>query len=203
MPAVCALVLAAGEGRRFAPSGGAWKLAAPLPDGRPVLRAACEALAGAADEIVVVCGARLDAAADILAGLPVRLVACPDAQLGMGASLRFGVRETRPQTGWLVALGDMPFVSPATHAAVRARLETGAAIARPVFRGRPGHPVGFSAQQRSRLLAIADEGGAAGLLRDSPGLVASVACDDPGCVADVDRPGDLAATMPAAARDAR
>jgi len=191
MTQVCALVLAAGEGRRFDPSGGVWKLAAPLPDGRPVLRAACEALAGAADEIVVVCGARHDAVADILAGLPVRLLACPDARLGMGASLRCGVSETRPSKGWLVALGDMPFVSPTTHAAVRAQLDAGAEIARPVFRGRPGHPVGFSVRQRSRLLAIADEGGAAGLLRESPGLLVAVACADPGCVADVDLPGDL------------
>jgi molybdenum cofactor cytidylyltransferase len=198
MSDVCALVLAAGEGRRFDPTGDAWKLAAPLPDGRPVLRAACEALVGVVDEIVVVCGTRCDLAAAILEGLPVRLLACPDARRGMGASLRRGVSETGPALGWLVALGDMPFVSPATHAAVRDRLQAGAAIARPVFEGRPGHPVAFSAGQRSALLAIGDEAGAARLLRDRADLVETVACDDPGCVADVDRPSDIPAATPAA-----
>lgn len=196
MPDVCALVLAAGEGRRFDPTGDAWKLAAPLPDGRPVLRAACEALVGVVDEIVVVCGSRCELAEAILAGLPVRLVACPDAGLGMGASLRHGVSETRPRLGWLVALGDMPFVSPGTHAAVRARLLAGAAIARPVFEGRPGHPVAFSADQRPALLAIGDESGAARLLRDRADQVETVPCEDPGCVADVDRPSDIPTALP-------
>lgn len=196
MTDVCALVLAAGEGRRFDPTGAAWKLAAPLPDGRPVLRAACEALVGVVDEIVVVCASRCELAAGLLEGLPVRLLACPDARLGMGASLRHGVSETRPVLGWLVALGDMPFVSPGTHAAVRARLQAGAAIARPVFEGRPGHPVAFSARQRSALLAIGDEAGAARLLRDRADLVETVPCDDPGCVADVDRPSDIPADIP-------
>lgn len=200
MSEVCALVLAAGEGRRFDPDGRAWKLAAPLPDGRPVLRAACEALVGLADEIVVVCGARQPEAERLLAGLAVRLLRCPEAALGMGATLKCGVRETRPSLGWLVALGDMPFVSRATHAAVRARLEAGAAIARPFVEGPPGHPlagraghpVGFAASLRPRLLAIGDEAGAAALLRESPDALARVRCDDPGCVSDVDVPADLA-----------
>ncbi|HRO61452.1 MAG TPA: hypothetical protein PK177_20220 [Burkholderiaceae bacterium] len=35
-PALTALVLAAGEGRRFDPSGRRWKLAEALPDGRAI-----------------------------------------------------------------------------------------------------------------------------------------------------------------------
>lgn len=196
---ICALVLAAGRGQRFDPSGRSWKLAARLPDRRPVLRAACEAIVGVADEVVVVCGDRHDEAARLLEGLALRLLRCPDADLGMGASLRFGIEATRPSAGWLVALGDMPFVAPATHAAIRDRLLAGATIARPVFEGpsghplagRAGHPVGFAACMRRRLLAIGDQAGAASLLRESPEAVECVPCRDPGCVADIDLPADL------------
>lgn len=196
---ICALVLAAGRGQRFDPSGRSWKLAARLPDGRPVLRAACEAVVGVADEVAVVCGERHDEVARLLEGLPLRLLRCPDSGLGMGASLRFGIGVTRPAVGWLIALGDMPFVAPATHAAIRERLLAGALIARPVFEGpsghplagRAGHPVGFAACLRARLLGIGDRTGAASLLRELPEAVQSVPCRDPGCVADVDVPADL------------
>ena len=191
-PALTALVLAAGEGRRFDPTGRRWKLAETLPDGRAIVRASCEALVGQVDEIVVVCGAHEADLARLLAGMPLRLVPCPDAAVGMGASLKCGLRASTPSVGWLLALADMPFVAPATLRAVGERLRQGADIVRPVFEGRPGHPVGFALRLREPLMAIGDEAGASGLLRRLADRVVAMPVEDAGCVRDIDRPGDLA-----------
>ena len=51
-PALTALVLAAGAGQRFDPSGRRWKLVEPLPDGRTVVRASCENLLGHVDDVI-------------------------------------------------------------------------------------------------------------------------------------------------------
>ena len=69
-----------------------------------------------------------------------------DTARGLGASLAAGVRHSRDADGWIVALGDMPFIAPATFAAVAKVLREGALIAAPVHRASNarGHPVGFS-----------------------------------------------------------
>ncbi|MFP5405389.1 MAG: NTP transferase domain-containing protein, partial [Gammaproteobacteria bacterium] len=154
VPDISALVLAGGAGRRFDPSGRRWKLTQALPDGRAVLRASCEALIGQVCEVVVVHQAREAEVRRALDGLPVGRVRCAQAAAGMGATLKCGVFSTRPSTGWLIALGDMPFVAPSTVAAVCEAMRRGALVVRPVFDGRPGHPVGFRTTLREELLAI-------------------------------------------------
>jgi molybdenum cofactor cytidylyltransferase len=190
-PALCALVLAAGEGRRFDPTGRTWKLVEPLADSRPVIRAVCENLTAFVDELVVVCGEHEAEAVDALAGLPVRSVRCAEAAAGMGATIKCGIRATDPSIGWLVALADMPFVSSRTLAALCEALRSGAPIVRPMFGGRPGHPVGFAASLRGELLGIDDRGGASALVRRRAAHVVQLATDDPGCVHDIDLPADL------------
>lgn len=185
------MVLAAGEGSRFDPSGVRYKLAQQFDAGRSIVRAACEHLFMASDEVLVVDGhraAELDAS---LAGLPVRRAVCRDAHLGMGASIRCGVHSSEPSVGWLIALGDMPCVMPSTIKEIAAALREGAAIARPYFDGRPGHPVGFSSRLREGLLRLDPENGAAPLIAKYSAQVRRLQVEDPGCIADVDRPGDL------------
>jgi molybdenum cofactor cytidylyltransferase len=188
---ICALLLAGGAGRRFDPSGRRWKLGEALADGRTVLRASCDAVLGHVDEIAVVYGAHEAEVARALDGLAVRRVPCAQTAAGMGASLKCGVLATTPSTGWLVVLGDMPFIAPSTLSSVCAALRRGARIARPVFAGRPGHPVGFHAMMREGLLSIDDAEGAAGLLQQHRHQVVRLILDDPGCVRDIDTPQDL------------
>jgi molybdenum cofactor cytidylyltransferase len=190
-PRLTALVLAAGEGKRFDPSGRRWKLVEALPDGRPIVRGSCENLLGQVDEIVVVSGERESELAYALAGLPLRFAHCTSAAAGMGASLKCGLRATAPSVGWLLALADMPFVATATLASLASRLQEGATIVRPAFAGQPGHPVGFAAALRERLLAIDDSAGAAALVRSLADQVLVLPVDDPGCVRDIDRPADI------------
>jgi len=191
--AVAGIVLAAGAGSRFDPEGRRYKLTQPLPDGRTVLAAACAALLPHVDALDVVCAPERQAEiARALAGLAVRILPCDGAARGMGASLKHGVAASRPQAGWLVALGDMPFIEGEAIAAVAARIRAGAAIARARWQGQPGHPVGFSLACREDLLALDDAQGAAGLLRRRMADVSWVDAGHPGVLRDVDVPADLA-----------
>lgn len=116
-----------------------------------------------------------------------------DTARGMGASLAAGVAHAANAQGWIVALGDMPFIAPATFAAVSAELRAGALIAVPVApSGARGHPVGFSRALRAELLALDGDEGARSLLRRHAAEVATVRVDDAGIVVDIDRPQDLA-----------
>ncbi|WP_295879171.1 nucleotidyltransferase family protein [uncultured Thiohalocapsa sp.] len=184
---LCALLLAAGAGRRF----GADKLSAPLADGTPVAVAAARSLLAAGCETLAVVRCAQTGIGPELARLGVRLAACTDVRLGMGHSLACGVRASADATGWLVALADMPYVQPASIAAVAAALAAGAPIAAPRCAGRRGHPVGFAAGFRAQLLALRGDQGARGLLRTHADRIVSVNLDDPGILQDVDVPGDL------------
>jgi molybdenum cofactor cytidylyltransferase len=110
---------------------------------------------------------------------------------GMGASLAAGVESAASASGWIVALGDMPRVNPATIAAVRQSLEAGALIAAPFMDGRRGHPVGFSAPLRDELLALDGDIGARSILERHAHDIVQVEVRDPGIFFDVDTPEDL------------
>jgi len=104
----------------------------------------------------------------------------------MGHSLACGVRARSSAAGWVIALADMPAVSPATIVAVRDALARGYPSAAPVHRGQRGHPVGFGRACRTELLALTGDAGARGVLAAHPPLLIEV--DDPGCLLDIDAP---------------
>jgi molybdenum cofactor cytidylyltransferase len=111
----------------------------------------------------------------------------------MAASLTHAIRHSLASTpvpqAWLVALGDMPFVAPATLRALADALAAGAGIAAPVMDGRRGNPVGFGAVHLDALLALRGDEGARRLLKTCP--VTEVPVDDPGIFRDIDLPADL------------
>lgn len=112
---------------------------------------------------------------------------------GMGASLAAGVGASRSAGGWLVALGDMPGIAPATYAAVKRALQDGAVVAAAVdtVSGRRGHPVAFGGSLGDELARLdGDEGARAIVARHADELVA-VPVGDPGIHFDVDTPADL------------
>jgi molybdenum cofactor cytidylyltransferase len=183
----CALLLAAGAARRF----GADKLSVRLLDGTPVGVAAARSLLAAGCETLAVVRDAQTGITPELARLGVRLALCPEAHLGMGHSLACGVQASADADGWLVALADMPWVQPASIAAVAAALAAGAHIAAPQYAGRRGHPVGFAAGFRAQLLALGGDQGARGLLRAHADRIVTIDVDDPGVLRDVDLPADL------------
>jgi molybdenum cofactor cytidylyltransferase len=68
-------------------------------------------------------------------------------------------------------------------------------VAYPHYRGRRGHPVGFSAELYSELVALQGDEGARRLIARYPGCAENV--DDPGVLADVDTQADLEAVRAA------
>jgi len=192
------ILLAAGRGRRFDPIGARNKLLQPVPAlGEPVVAASARKLLDVFGRVVAVVAPDDGGVGALLAGLGCEVTVCLDADSGMAASLVHALRVSlrdpdREPDAWLVALGDMPFVAPATLQALRAALVQGADIAVPVLDapgGRRGNPVGFGRAHLPALLALRGDEGARGLLRACP--VTEVPVSDPGILHDVDVPGDL------------
>lgn len=182
------ILLAAGKGARFAPDGGQNKLLQPLPDGDVVVVAAAKHLLAVLPQVTAVVRPGADSVAQVLAELGCEVTICPSAELGMGESLVHAISGKADAAGWLVALGDMPFVQPSTMQALIAALNHGG-IAAPSHHGRRGNPVAFSRRHLPELLQLGGDQGARTLLQSLP--VIDVPVDDAGIVQDIDIPSDL------------
>ncbi len=184
---VVGLLLAAGRSTRF----GSNKLCHLLPDGSPVgVRSALNLRAGAGAVLAVV---RPDdhALQAALAAAGIDWLPCADAGAGMAASIACGVGATAGARGWLIALADMPYVRPATIAAVAQAIVAGAPLAAPFHAGRRGHPVGFGAAFGAQLCALRGDEGARQLIQRHAAALRRIDGDDAGVLADIDVPADV------------
>ncbi|HEX8606353.1 MAG TPA: nucleotidyltransferase family protein [Pseudoduganella sp.] len=217
MSGIVGILLAAGRGRRFDPLGQRNKLLERI-DGEPVVVHSARNMLAALPRVVAVVRVGEDAVAAQLAALGCEVTVCADADTGMAASLVHGLRYASdpandpandPAQGWVVALGDMPRVRPATIAALARAVEEGADIAVPVLGTggstdhdkegdresgkeggkKRGNPVAFGRRHLPQLLALTGDRGARGIVRDN--IVNEVAVDDPGILLDIDTPPDL------------
>jgi molybdenum cofactor cytidylyltransferase len=184
---IVGVLLAAGTGTRF----GGRKLLHPLPDGIPVGLAALRNLRAALRQAVVVVRPGDDELREMLAQEGVPIVECAKAGLGMGHSLASGIAEVSDADGWVIALGDMPRIRPATILGVAQALEQGESIVVPMFTGVRGHPVGISRRFRDELLGLTGDSGARGILKANTSLVRELEVDDPAILLDVDSRTDL------------
>lgn len=186
------LILAAGRGIRYDPSGTRHKLLEPLPNGRSVIETSCEAALEAGYEVLVLCGAHRAGIDAALQGMDVRIETCGRADAGMAATLKHGLMLTRPATGWIVLLGDMPGVQLSAIQSVAEGLAEGAALARPYVAGRPGHPVGISRRMEDAFLALPDTDSGGRVFRAHADETLRIHSNDYGCVNDIDYPEDMA-----------
>lgn len=181
-----AVVLAAGSSSRL---GRPKQLL--VHEGRTLVRRAAEAaVAAGCEPVVVVLGAHGEAVAAELTGLPVRTVDNPEWLLGMGRSLRVGVRALPEVEAVLVLLCDQLRVD-AAH--LRALVDTFARTRSPVvassYEGAQGVPALFSRALLPELEALeADQGARKVIVRD-PSRVVEVPL--PGGGEDVDTAADL------------
>lgn len=182
------ILLAAGRGRRFDASGARNKLLQTL-DGAAVVSRAAASLRAVLPSVVAVVLRDDHACAEILAAAGCRIAHVDDQGEGMSASLRRGLAASPDASGWLFALGDMPFVAPSTILALRRALDEGASIAAPVFAGQRGHPVAFSRVHLAALQQLRGDQGARSLLDRH--TVTLVDVDDPGILRDIDAETDL------------
>lgn len=207
------ILLAAGRGRRFDPSGAHNKLLQQLPAagistdpvksdevGELVVVASARTLLAVLPKVIAVVAPGDGGVGDALRALGCDVTVCATADSGMAASLVHAIAHSLPAaSAWLVALGDMPFVQPSTVQALCDALAGGAAIAAPVLGGRRGNPVAFGGRHLPELLALEGDQGARALLRAHP--VAEVEVNDPGIFRDIDTGADLQGAHAAAESD--
>lgn len=189
---VAAIVLAAGQGSRFRAEAGA---------DQDKLLAECVGHDGVARPVIE----------QVLRNLPERvqrrwLVTSPErtevirlaqaygcevvmlCSAGMGDSIAAAVAATGPADGWLVVLGDMPFIRSSSIERVIEGLEEGG-ISVPVQEGQYGHPVAFAQAFGAGLMALTGDRGARPLFDQA--VVREVVVDDPGVLWDIDLPHSL------------
>jgi molybdenum cofactor cytidylyltransferase len=183
------ILLAAGLGTRFDPSGLHNKLLAPLPDGTPVVFQSARRLLAVAPDVIAVVRPGAEKLADVLNEAGCNVIFSIDAERGMGATLAAAVRASSEADGWLVALGDMPWIEPASIEAVARPLDSGEQLVAPFHRGTRGHPAGFGIAHRETLMALDGDAGARGIFALHTPFIVEV--DDPNVLRDVDLPGDL------------
>jgi len=187
---VAAMVLAAGLSRRFGDDN---KLLEPLGE-TTIIAATTQLLATAgAAPVLVVTGHDVDAIVAAVAGPEIRCHANPAFADGMGTSIAAGVRALEDDAidGVLIALGDMPFVRPATIAALLGAFASTDDIIVPTRDGRRGHPVLFGRTHFTALAGCTGDIGARAVLEREAAAIKIVATSDDGVLRDIDRPEDL------------
>jgi molybdenum cofactor cytidylyltransferase len=197
-PAV--IVLAAGRGSRFL--GADHKLAQWLGSATVLATTLRHAVATQLPVVVVTTDAFADVARRSVAARDVIVVpevGTPGQDgLGMGYSIAAGVSAIPDASGWLVLPGDMPMVRSETLVEVARELAHHAVVFAQ-HKGVRGHPVGFSAELYSELIALRGDEGARRLVARYPAI--GVEVDDPGVLIDVDTEADLENVRLAAQQD--
>lgn len=184
------LILAAGQGKRF----GGNKLTAML-DNRPVIQHCLDTLATLDLPVAIVYEHNNTRLSRCISAYPIRKLPFDAAHQGMGASLAYGVEQTKDWNGWVICLGDMPWISRNTYQNIADKLHSHA-IARPItLPSSPpqtsGHPVGFQQRFKQELLALTGDEGAKCIISRHKDMLYSMETSDYGIVLDIDRPSDL------------
>jgi len=184
---IVGILLAAGSGSRF----GGGKLLHPLADGTPIGMASVRSLRAALPDVLAVVRNGDDALRGLLEAEGVAVHGCNDAHLGMARSLVCGIGASQEADGWVIALGDMPFLLPDTTRTIADRIARTGRIAIAAYRGARGHPVGFGRRYLGELMRLEGDEGARSVIGRHPFDMDIVDCDDRGILRDIDTAADL------------
>jgi len=187
---ISAIVLAAGTSSR---------MGSPKPllmvGGRTLLEHVLETVRDAhVDDIVVVLGHEASRVRSQVSFDGARSVVNPAYADGMSSSIRAGVQAADARSdGFLIVLGDQPFVDPATIDALMARRNgSNAKILIPTYEGRRGNPVLLDRSLSEEVHSITGDQGCRAIFgRHTQGIL-EVPVDDPGILVDLDTPEQIA-----------
>lgn len=181
------VVLAAGHGSRYA--GARHKLAEPWGERTVLGHTLHHAVSTGLQVVVVTTPAFAEEAARHIARKDVVVMGGPGGlpRGGMGDSISAGVAARPSAAGWLVVPADMPLLLPGTIRQVAEALKRHA-LAFAQVQGRRGHPVGFSGELYSDLVALTGDDGARRILARYPAHAVEV--DDLGSLQDIDTQDD-------------
>ena len=141
----------------------------------------------------VVLGAHADLIADHVRLTADEVVINEQWEQGQLSSIQAGIRSLPPGTdGLLLCLIDHPLISPALVDALVGRFywehKATATIVLPVYQGKRGHPVIFSAALFDELLTAPADQGARSVVWAHTEEVAEVSTSDQGCVLNLNDP---------------
>ena len=189
MPAIGAIVLAAGKSRRM----GTQKMLLPFAGSTMIGHVVSQVLNSPVRFTVVVVARSAADVSNAVAGLPVTVTTNNDPDGDMLSSIRCGLRALPAECdAVLVVLGDQPSVTPQLIATLIDAYAgaPGRGIVVPAHNGRRGHPLLLAARYRDEVLHAHDGIGLHGLLQAHENDVLEIAVSDDGVVSDVDVPDD-------------
>ncbi len=185
---ISAILLAAGESKRMGRPKQLleWR-------GKTLLQHSLESLINsAADETILVLGHEADRIREALPALPTKIVINPDYRQGMASSLRQGLLAMdRSSEAFLVLLADQPAIGPEiVNTIIRAfrQADPARGIVRPMYRGRPGHPVLIGARYLQEALQLQGDVGARRILMNHPADILEIAVEQDVVLRDIDTP---------------
>lgn len=201
---MAAIILAAGESRRF---GAENKLLAEA-GGLPLVRRVVDAvMQGGVSEVVVVTGHDRSGVEAALEGMPLRFAYNADWPSGMGTSIAAGIGALGGgAAGAFVVPGDMALLSSNLIVKLLDAFEEhqGSSIVVPVTsRREQRNPVLWPRRHFSHLAALGGTEGAKKLLAEFAGSCRKVTISDDLLFSDVDTPDDLAIARARIADDQR
>ncbi|WP_298609077.1 nucleotidyltransferase family protein [uncultured Thiothrix sp.] len=182
-----AVLLAAGQSRRF----GSAKLLHKLANRMPLGLLAAQKLQAVFEQVLVVVNHESAELNQLYQNLGVEVVVNLQADQGLGASLATGIAHSADSEGWLISLADMPFIQTETLQTLATALKHGALIAAPTYEGKRGHPVGFAQALKAELLQLNQDIGASQLLKRYADQLLLLPTQDAGILQDIDTPEDL------------
>lgn len=187
---VAALVLAAGEARRF----GAPKQLAQWRGKSLLAHTVDTALASGAQPVTVVLGAHADTIRPMLSQKSVTVVQNADWAQGMSTSLRAGLSALPKKIAAVVVLlADQPAVRAETVAALMERYRrTLAPLVIPAFEGKRGNPILLDRSLFAELDRVRGDVGARPVVQAHLSQAEIVAVPDPAILRDIDTPQNLA-----------
>lgn len=185
MPEITGVLLAAGHSRRF----GGNKLLAEI-DNREIVMRAADSLSPCSRILAVVRPNDLPLQS-LLSEASIELVINDRIDSEMGGSIACGVTASKHSQGWCVLPADMPFVLQSTTRKIITALQQKASLTAPFYNGRRGHPVGFSQDLVSELMALDKEPGARGVVEKYMHRLVKIETKDAAILYDIDSADDL------------
>jgi len=190
MMTIQAILLCAGRGTRFDATGNSSKLLAPLSSGVLVLEAALNHLMAVNLHPLAIANPSQEQLKSFLTQQGISWIESLQADQGMGYSIATGVRHSEKADGWLICLGDMPYLRPETLAQLLKTIEQHPqSIVAPIHQGQRGHPVFIPAIFKQDLLGLQKDEGPRHLMKHGP--VVLMDTNDAGILRDIDQPSDL------------
>lgn len=188
---ISGIILAAGLSRRMGDN----KLLLPI-GGVPVIeRVIAAANRSKLGEVILVCAG--DEIASIGRRYGARIVNNTAPQLGQSQSVRLGAENSSPTAAGLMFLvGDQPFITDSIiNKLIESFVQGSSSAVVPLYNGRRGNPVVFSALLREKLLNLSGDAGGRILLEGLKGHIETVEFDNGAIGFDIDTPEEYKSAL--------